>query len=73
MVKSIFTGKEYDPEKTYRIVNPLQIAAYMSNNVELLDLFVSKDYKTGKPILVGVFDKEASYESYKLWCERKLG
>ena len=58
MVKSNFTGKSYDPSKCCRIVNMLQLAFYMENNVELLDLFVSKDHKD-------------SYEAYKMWCDNK--
>ncbi len=74
MVNSRFTGKEYDPnpQKICKIVNPTQIAAYIGYGVELLDLFKSEDHKTGKPILVPIFDKETSYEAYKLWCEHKL-
>lgn len=73
MVKSNFTGKTYDPNKSCKILNMQQLAFYMSNEVELLDLFVSKDYKTKKPILVGVVDKAASYEAYQLWCDHKTG
>lgn len=72
MVKSSFTGKMYDPNKSIRIINMQQLAAYMANGVTLLDIYISKDYKTNKPILVGVVDKEESYESYKLWCEHRL-
>lgn len=71
MVKSNFTGKQYDPDKSCRILNMQQLAFYMANDVELLDLFVSKDYKTKKPILVGVVSKTDSYEAYKLWCDQK--
>lgn len=71
MVKSNFTGKHYDPNKSCKILNMQQLAFYMSNDVELLDLFVSKDYKTKKPILVGVVDKAESYEIYKMWCDNK--
>ena len=72
MVKSSFTGKMYDPNKSVRIINMQQLAAYMSNGVTLLDIYISKDYKTERPILVGIVDKEESYESYKLWCEHRL-
>ena len=72
MVKSNFTGKMYDPNNSVRIINMQQLAAYMANGVELLDIYISKDYKTNKPILVGIVDKEDSYESYKLWCDHKL-
>lgn len=71
MVKSNFTGKIYEPNKSCRILNMTQLAFYMSYGVELLDLYVSKDYKTQKPILVGVVDKSNSYEAYQVWCERK--
>lgn len=71
MVKSNFTGKHYDPNKSCKILNMQQLAFYMENGVELLDLFVSKDYKTKKPILVGVVDKVDSYEFYQLWCDKK--
>lgn len=73
MVKSNFTGKSYDPNKCCRILNMMQLAAYMDYGVELLDLYVSKDYKTKKPILIGVVDRENSYDAYQLWCEHKLG
>lgn len=72
MVKSNFTGKYYDPQKSCRILNMTQLASYMDYGVELLDLYTSKDYKTKKPILVGVVDRNDSYEAYKLWCEHKL-
>lgn len=71
MVKSNFTGKIYEPNKSCRILNMTQLAFYMSYGVELLDLYVSKDYKTQKPILVGVVDKTDSYAAYQEWCNRK--
>ena len=49
-----------------------QLAAYMDYGVELLDLYVSRDYKTNKPMLVGVVDREASKEAYDLWCKHEL-
>lgn len=72
MVKSRFTGKEYDENKSIRLINMTQVAAYMAYGLELLDLFESKDHKTGKHILVAVFDRESTNEAYKLWCEHKL-
>ena len=72
MVKSSVTGRMYDPNKSVRIINMQQLAAYMANGVTLLDIYISKDYKTERPILVGIVDKEESYESYKLWCDHRL-
>ena len=71
MVKSSFTGKSYDPSKCCRIVNMMQLAFYLDSGVELLDLYTSKDYKTNKPILVGVVDKTDSYDAYNSWCNNK--
>ena len=72
MVQSFVTGRMYDPNKSVRIINMQQLAAYMANGVTLLDIYISKDYKTERPILVGIVDKEESYESYKLWCDHRL-
>lgn len=71
-IKSDFTKKTYDLEKSCRIINMSQLAAYMSYGVELLDLYISRDYKTNRPILVGVVDREQSYEAYKKWCDHEL-
>ena len=73
MVKSNFTGKTYDPNKAVRILNMHQAAAYMNYGVALIDLWSSKDTKTGKPILVFIFDREESKEAYDLWCNHELG
>ncbi len=72
MVKSDFTGKTYDPTRVCRIINMMQLAAYMEAGVPLLDLFISHDYKTNKPILVGIVDKKDSYEAYQKWCNHSL-
>lgn len=71
-VKSDFTKKVYDLDKSIRIINMSQLAAYMANDVELLDLYVSRDFKTNKPMLVGVVDREQSREAYDLWCKHEL-
>ena len=72
MVKSKFTGKTYDPGQSVRILNMQQVAAYMDYGVPLIDLYSSKDIKTGKPILVFIFDREESKEAYDLWCDHRL-
>ena len=72
MVKSDFTGKTYEPNKMVRILNMQQAAAYMENGIELIDLYSSRDIKTGRPILVFIFDKEKSKNAYDLWCRHEL-
>lgn len=71
-IKSKVTGKSYYANDAVRIVNIIQAAAYIGADVELLDLYVSKDYKTGKPIFVYVFDRESSSWAYDLWCKHEL-
>ena len=72
IIKSKFTGKEYNTKDVCRIVNTLQLASYLEYGITLLDIYTSRNYETGKPILVGIVDKKESYEAYKLWCEHKL-
>lgn len=72
LIKSDFTKKSYELDNSCRIINMSQLAAYMDYGVELLDLYVSRDYKTNKPMLVGVVDRKQSYEAYKKWCDHEL-
>lgn len=58
--------KEYEIEDTVRIVNTKQAGLYVKNNIQLVDLFWSRD------TLVFVFDKEQSKEVYNLWCKHEL-
>lgn len=71
MVKSNFTGKQYNPNSSVRILNMQQAAAYLDYGITLLDLYTSKD-KNGKTILVFVFDREESKNAYDLWCKHEL-
>lgn len=72
MVMSETTGKSYDTNSVVRLVNMQQLAAYMANGVELLDIYSSRDFKTNKPILVGIVDRKASQKCYDLWCKHEL-
>lgn len=71
-IKSEFTKRTYNTDDVCRIINMHQLASYMENGVELLDLYTSRDYKTNKPILVSVVDKKQSYDAYKKWCDHEL-
>lgn len=71
-VVSEVTGKTYDTSKVVRILNVQQIIMYLKHGVELLDIYASEDFKTGKPVLVGLFDRAKSYEAYDLWCKHEL-
>lgn len=66
------TGKSYNASKVVRIINSLQAASYMKHGAELLDIYVSRDYKTDKPLLVYIFDRAATTPLYDAWCKREL-
>ena len=72
IVFSETTGKSYDTNSVVILVNMTQLAAYMANGVELLDIYASRDFKTNKPILVGIVDRKASQKYYDLWCKHEL-
>lgn len=65
-------GKDYAPSRVVRILNIQQAIAYIKNNVELLDLYTSFDEKTGKDVLVFIFDRQKSKWAYDLWCKHEL-
>lgn len=66
-IKSDTTGKIYCPSNCIRLVNMRQLLFYMTRNVEILDFYPSKDFKTGEDILVFIVDKKNSQEAYRAW------
>lgn len=72
MIKSDTTGRMYCPSKCVRIVNTMQIAAYLKAGVELLDIYASQDFETNRPVIVAVFDRENSRPAYQSWCNHEL-
>lgn len=71
-IHSDITGKEYSPHQAVRIINPQQAIAYIYNGQELLDMYPSVDFKTGKPLLVYIFDRNGSQDVYDAWCKGEL-
>jgi len=67
IIKSDTTGRTYDPSKCVRLVNIKQLMFYMKNGVEILDIYTSKDFKSGEDILVYVVDRVSSQDVYKKW------
>lgn len=66
------TGKTYGANKVVRIVNSLQAATYMIHGAELLDVYPSRDFDTGKPLLVYIFDRKTTTTLYDAWCKHAL-
>lgn len=71
-IVSQITGKEYFAKDVVRIVNQLQAASYMAHGAELLDIYCSRDYKTHRPMMVYIFNREATTPLYDKWCEHTL-
>lgn len=71
-IKSRTTGREYYIDRSVRIINPLQIASYLEAGVTLLDVYPGKDAKSGRPIIVGIFDRKESFPAYQKWCNHEL-
>lgn len=69
--RSKITGRKYDVFSCVRILNPLQAAAYIDNNAELLDVYISRD-NNDKRIMVFLFDREATTKLYEKWCNHDL-
>ncbi len=72
--RSNITRKTYNYFSTdiVRILNLKQAMAFISNGAELIDIYTSKDRKTGNPILIFVFDKESTKDLYELWMKHEL-
>lgn len=72
-IKSRFAAQDYySNEAISRILDPMQAALYWSNGVIPLDVFPSRDYKTGKALIVYVFRKSETKEVFDKWCKREL-
>lgn len=69
--RSAITGKKYDIfDDVIILANPSQAAWYVSNNVNLLDVRLGNDRKTGNPILLYLFKKSETKEVFDMWCKR---
>lgn len=66
-IKSRFTNHDYDINNVVRIVKYWQAAFYWENGLEPIDIYPSKDIKTGEPIIVFIFDREASQALFYAW------
>ena len=71
-IHSDVTGKDYNPKDCVRILNVQQAAAYIFAGAELIDMYASKHYETGNPVLIFLFDREATADMYDKWCDHTL-
>ena len=69
LVRGKFSGKLYNAADAIRIMAPLQAATYWCNGVEPLDIYPSKNFKTGKPVIVFVFKRSETKEVFDAWVK----
>ena len=69
------TGEKYNifDKQFVNILNISQAAFYLSHDVELWDVYPSRDRFTNKPTAVFVFKREDTRSAYDLWCKQKEG
>lgn len=67
---SKLTGRYFNLFETVRILNTAQTTFYVSKGVFPLDVYVSKDFKNNRDVLVFLFSKEDTKELYDEWCSR---
>lgn len=72
--RSPVTGKKYNyfSDDIVRIGNIYQSMAYISNGANPIDIYTSRNRKTGEPILIFVFDRNDTKQLYDLWCRHEL-
>lgn len=72
MEKSNLTGNKYRLSDYVKIVDPKQQKLYIKHEVYPVEMFVTKDIKTEKEILVMLFSKEETKHLYTLYKNREL-
>ena len=66
-ISSSLTGITYTMSDCVRILNPVQVSAYIRHGAKLIDLIIGDENK-----LVFIFDKKSTAYLYELWLIREL-
>jgi hypothetical protein len=66
-ITSSLTGITYVISDCVRILNPVQVSAYIRHGAKLIDLIIGDENK-----LVFIFDKKSTAYLYELWLIREL-
>lgn len=66
-ITSTLTGITYTMSDCVRILNPVQVSAYLRHGAKLIDLVIGNDNK-----LVFIFDKNSTAYLYELWLIHEL-
>ena len=71
-IKTNLKPRDYTIREVVRIVNPKQQDLYMLNGIYPIDMYMSVDDKTDKPIRVMVFLRSETSEVYEKWKNYEL-
>lgn len=73
MIESSFKNKRYSSADAIRILNAKQAAFYWANGCAPVDVYISKNFDTGEPLIVYIFSRQATQDTgvYDSWCKRK--
>lgn len=66
-----FISKPYVASEAIRILNTAQAASYWADGIQPVDIYLSKNRKTGMPCIVYVFLRDEQVESYDKWVRAK--
>ncbi len=66
-----FISKPYVASDAIRILNTKQAAAYWASGVQPVDIYSSKNYRTGEPCIVYVFIRSEQLDVYDEWVKNK--
>lgn len=71
--RSALSGEKYDvfDQDVVRILNIYQAAYYVDAGIPILDVQLSNDRITGKPILVFLFRRSLTKPVFDTWCKQK--
>ena len=73
--RSALSGEKYDvfDKDILHIVNVYQAAYYVDFGIPILDVQLSADRKTGKPMLIFLFRRSDTKLAFDAWCRQKEG
>lgn len=71
LVYSRIFNATYDTGKSVRVVNPSQMQFYLENDALPKDIYITKNFKTNRDMVVMVFDRTETADLYKQWEDRR--
>ena len=75
-VNPIFEPQPYDAASSIRLVNPTNTRSSVRRigpmAVSPKDIYVTRDFKTNRPTIVAIINREETKEYFDKWCKHEL-